>query len=140
MCGYLQLETLINIYSASLVLGIFFLIAVQMQKKNEKYISFIFARTDVWFCRISFRGSVYITFYRLKWNFISVKMTAVKQHSQLVSFRSILFKLLQEMDHTPSWKYFISPELKSHVSTFLVSLCGNSRQNKSIHGCSLKSI
>ena len=66
LCGYLQLETLINIYSALLVLGIFFLIAVQMPQEFEKYISFIFARTDVWFCMISFRGSVYITFYRPK--------------------------------------------------------------------------
>ena len=52
----------------------FFSLAVRMAYQQfEWYVFFIFACVDV-----SFPGSVYITFYHSKWNFIPDKMTVVK--------------------------------------------------------------
>ena len=46
-------------------------------------------------------------------------MTAMKQHPQRVSFRVASCKQLQEIDHTPQWKYFTLPEMKPHLNTLL---------------------
>ena len=64
-------------------------------------------------------GSVYMTFCHPKWNFISVKMTAIKWHPQWVSFRFVSCEQLYEIDQWPKWKYFISFEIKSHANTVL---------------------
>ena len=74
-------------------------------------------------------GSVYMIFYQQKWNFISVKVTAMKQHTQRVLFRIASCKQLQEIDQTPKNKYLISPEMKSHVNTLTICIFDNLKAN-----------
>ena len=63
-----------------------------------------FTCANISFQMISFRGM-----YR---NFISGKITAMKEHPRWVSFRGISSKQLQGMGQEPSWKYFRWPRNK----------------------------
>ena len=65
---------------------------------------------------ISFR--VVFTCYFITRNEISF----LSKWLQWLSFRIVSCKQLQEIDKTPKCKYFISPEMKSHVNTLTICI------------------
>ena len=90
----------------------FLRIAIVRRRICLKLLSTVVFRKTSWFRKVrnSPSGSVCMIFYNQKWNFVSVKMTKMNWQPQSC-------KQLWEIDQTPKWKYFNSPEMKSHVNT-----------------------
>ena len=79
-------------------------------KSNHFCFDEINARTNVFFPVISFR----VVFW---WHFIARnEVSFLSKWPQWVSFRVVSCKQLQEVDEKLKWKYFICPEMKSHVN------------------------